>query len=99
MRDIQQTNVSVVCIVKQYDSNLQFRESMYIFIGSARIPLRVDPLSPIFRAAAAAQISCFKSAENQAASSLWVGGHRYMSILCASKLAWAYRGDLPTMGD
>ena len=34
--------------------------------------------------------SCFKSAENRAASSLGVGGHRYTRILCASKLLWEY---------
>ena len=28
--------------------------------------------------------SCLKSAENQAASSIWVGGHHYTSILCLS---------------
>ena len=32
--------------------------------------------------------SCFKSAENRAASSLWVGRHRYVGILCQSKLWW-----------
>ena len=32
--------------------------------------------------------SCFKSAQNRAASSLWIGGHRYAGILCASKLLW-----------
>ena len=30
----------------------------------------------------------FKSAENRAASSLWVGDHRYTRYLCASKLLW-----------
>ena len=30
--------------------------------------------------------SSFKSAENRAASSLGVGGHRYTNISCASKL-------------
>ena len=29
-----------------------------------------------------------KSAENQAASSLLVGGHRYAGIFCISKLIW-----------
>ena len=53
--------------------------------NSAYPPSCRPPFSYI-RAAAAAQKSCFKSAENQAASSLWVGGHRYTSILCASKL-------------
>ena len=32
----------------------------------------------------------FKSAENRAASSLWVGDHRYTRYLCASKLLWVY---------
>ena len=32
--------------------------------------------------------SCFKSAENRATSSPQVGGHRYTSISCASKLLW-----------
>ena len=32
--------------------------------------------------------SCFKSAENRARSSLWVGGLRYASILRLSKLLW-----------
>ena len=36
----------------------------------------------------ATQKSCFKSAENRAASSLWVGGHRYTGIKFASKLLW-----------
>ena len=36
----------------------------------------------------ASQKSCFKSAENRAVSSLWLGGHRYSSILCTSKLLW-----------
>ena len=40
-------------------------------------------------AAAAAEIkSCFKSAENYGASSLWVAGHRYTRISCVSKLLW-----------
>ena len=30
----------------------------------------------------------FKSDENRAASSLWIAGHRYTRILCASKLKW-----------
>ena len=34
--------------------------------------------------------SCFKSAENRAASSLWVVDHRYKRILRASKLLWEY---------
>ena len=32
--------------------------------------------------------SCSKSAENWAASSLWIGGQAYTSILYASKLGW-----------
>ena len=32
--------------------------------------------------------SSFKSAENRAASSLGVGGHRYTRISCVSKLLW-----------
>ena len=32
--------------------------------------------------------TCSKSAENRAASGLWVGGHRYAGILCMSKLIW-----------
>ena len=32
--------------------------------------------------------SCYDLAENRAADSLWVGDHRYTSILCASKLLW-----------
>ena len=54
-------------------------------------PQCVDPLSSWLGPAAAAQPkSCFKSAENRAASSLGVGGHRYTRILCASKLLWEY---------
>ena len=34
--------------------------------------------------------SFFKLAENQAASSLWVGGHCYTRILYESKLLWEY---------
>ena len=34
--------------------------------------------------------SCFKSAENRPASSLWVGGHRYTRVSCVSKLLWEY---------
>ena len=34
--------------------------------------------------------TCFKSAENWAASSLWVGGHRYTGIKFVSKLVWVY---------
>ena len=37
--------------------------------------------------------SCFKSAENRAASSLGVDGHRYTRISCLSKLLWV-QGDL-----
>ena len=44
--------------------------------------------------------SCFKSAENRATSSPWVGGHRYTDILCMSQLAWVKRNlklkNLPT---
>ena len=36
--------------------------------------------------AAAEQNSFFKSVENRPASSLWIGGHRYTGILCASKV-------------
>ena len=36
------------------------------------------------------QKSCFKSAENWAASSLWIGGHRYTGIKFVSKLVWVY---------
>ena len=35
--------------------------------------------------------SCLKSAENRAASSPWVGGHRYTDILFMLKLPWAQR--------
>ena len=41
-------------------------------------------------AAAAEQKSCFDEAENRAASSLWVGDHRYTRISCMSKLLWVY---------
>ena len=36
--------------------------------------------------------SCFKSAENWAASSLCVSGHRYTRISYSSKLVWVYSG-------
>ena len=36
----------------------------------------------------ASQKRFFKTAENQAAGSLWVGGHRHVGILVASKLIW-----------
>ena len=39
------------------------------------------------------QKSCFDEAENRAASSLGVGGHRYTRISCVSKLLW-FQGDL-----
>ena len=32
----------------------------------------------------------FKSAKNRAAKNLWVGGHLYTRILCASKSLWEY---------
>ena len=54
-------------------------------------PLRVDPLSSVRAAAAAAggqKKSCFDLAENRAADSLWVGAHRYTRIKFASKLLW-----------
>ena len=51
-------------------------------------PPRCRPPSYLVRAAAAEQKSCFKSAENCPARSLWIGDHRYMGILCASKLVW-----------
>ena len=38
------------------------------------------------------QKSCFKSAENWAASSLWVGGHQYTGIKLTSNLVWLYSG-------
>ena len=41
-------------------------------------------------AAAAEQKSCSDEAENRAASSLWVGDHRYQGISCMSKLLWVY---------
>ena len=53
---------------------------------------RVDPLSTILAAAAAVVVSepksFFKLAENCKASSLWVGRHRYVRILCVSKPLW-----------
>ena len=38
----------------------------------------------------ASHLNCFKSAENRATSSPWVGGHRYKSVSCASKLLQVY---------
>ena len=51
------------------------------------------PPSYWLAAAAAAVVvsesqSCFKSAENINASSLWPGGYRYTRVLCVSKLLW-----------
>ena len=34
--------------------------------------------------------SCSKLTENGAASSLWIGGHRYTGIKFVSKLVWVY---------
>ena len=43
----------------------------------------------LVRAAAGGQTkSCFDLAENQAASSLWVGDHRYTRINFVAKLVW-----------
>ena len=58
-------------------------------LGGAGAPQCVDPLSYLVRAAAAAggqKKSCFDLAENRAANSIWVGGHRYTRISCVSKL-------------
>ena len=55
-------------------------------------PPRVDPLSAILgrrRRRWGQQKSCFKSAENRAAGSLWMVHHRYTRILCVSKPLWA----------
>ena len=66
--------------------------------GGAQPPPTCRPPSFLVRAAAAAAVaaaaaaaeikSCFKSAENYGASSLWVAGHRYTRISCVSKLLW-----------
>ena len=56
--------------------------------GGAEPPQGVDPLPSWLGPAAAQQKSCFNEAENRAASSLGVGGHRYTKILSVSKLLW-----------
>ena len=65
----------------------------YIFqvnLEWSHIPHRVDPLLSGYGGGGVRQKSCFKSAENRALSSLWVGDHRYTRILRASKLLWEY---------
>ena len=59
-----------------------------VMVTMTQIPPRIDPLSAMLGRRRAAQKSCFKSAESHAASSPWVGCHRYASILCATKLFW-----------
>ena len=55
-----------------------------------RSPPNVSTPFFLVRAAAAAAKpkSCFDEAENRAASSLGVGGHRYTRVSCVSKLLW-----------
>ena len=55
--------------------------------SGAEPPQGVDPLTPgSEKKSEVKSKSSIKSAENRAASSLWVGAHRYTRISCASKL-------------
>ena len=55
-------------------------EGKFIFLVSTPFSLVVK--------SEVAKIGSFKLVKNQSASSLWVAGHRYTRILCASKLKW-----------
>ena len=46
------------------------------------------PKSVLLGPAAAEWESCFDLAKNCGSSSLWVGDHRYVGVLCASKFLW-----------
>ena len=57
-------------------------------VTSTKPPKVSTPFLPGSEKSEVKSKSSFKSAENRAASSLGVGGHRYTSFKCGSKLLW-----------